>query len=82
MRIPPTFYKPFHYTTYFQWEILKNPSIIGMSKFSQLGHMLTTSPNKHLKNANKRITSDIPIALCEGFGHQLDLCLKPLEVVR
>jgi hypothetical protein len=81
MRIPPILYKPFHYTACFQWENLKNQSIVGMSKFSQLWHMLTTSPREHLKNDNESVTSDILVALCEGCGHRLDLHLKPLEEV-
>jgi hypothetical protein len=53
-----------------------------MSKVSQLRHMLTTSPNEHLKNANESVTSDILVALRKGCGHRLYLCLKPLEEVR
>jgi hypothetical protein len=51
------------------------------NELSLLRHMLKTSPDEHLKNANESITSDILVALHEGCGHRLDLHLKPLEEV-
>jgi hypothetical protein len=43
--------------------------------------MLTTCPGEHLKNANESATSDILVALCEGYGHRLDLRPTPVEEV-